>query len=139
MNVTCKLKEWSELSGALISDADLGDHRNTLNMLSESNPEINQVFEIYFSIAPSSTATQNAQKNDPKVRSYFNDPKTADETDSDQDIAPASDKPAIASTQPDTTTGRENIDAKENQGTQSSGTQNDNFYDDRYESDASFK
>jgi hypothetical protein len=78
MSGTCGLKEKSELSGALASDADLGDHRNTPNFPSESYAEINQVFETLFGMAPPSTVTQKIQKNDSNVRSYSNDPKTPD-------------------------------------------------------------
>jgi hypothetical protein len=76
MNGTCELKEWSDLSEAPASDANFGDHRNMQNILPDPYLEINQVFEIHFSIAPPSTATQNVQKNDLKVGSYSNDPKT---------------------------------------------------------------
>jgi hypothetical protein len=78
MSGTCGFKEKSELSGALTSDADLGDHRNTQNIPLESYAEINQVFETLFGIAPPSKATQKVQKNDSNVRSYSNDPKTPD-------------------------------------------------------------
>jgi hypothetical protein len=124
MNGTCELKELNELSGALTPDAYLGDHCNTINILFESNTEINQVFKMLSSIAPS-TATQNVKKNDPKVRSYSNDCKTPDETDSDLEIDWAPATPARASTQADTNMGSLNIDAKENQGTQSSVIQYD--------------
>ncbi len=46
MNGTCGLEELSELHKALTSDADLRDHRNTINTLPESYSELNQVFKI---------------------------------------------------------------------------------------------
>jgi hypothetical protein len=56
MNGTCGLEELTELYRALTSDADLGNHRNTMNTLAESYSELNQVFEIPSSIVPPSAA-----------------------------------------------------------------------------------
>jgi hypothetical protein len=61
MNGTCGLEELSELYIALISDADLGNHRNMMNTLAEYYSELNQVFEIPSSIAQPSAAPQNNQ------------------------------------------------------------------------------
>jgi hypothetical protein len=76
LNGTCELKVWSDLIEAPTSDGDFGDHRNMQNILPEPYLEINQVFEIHFSIAPPSIATQNVQKNGLKVGYYSNDHKT---------------------------------------------------------------
>ncbi len=46
-------------------------------------------------IAPHSTATQNVQNNDLKVRSDFNNLQTLDQTDGDFEIAPSSATPAL--------------------------------------------
>ncbi len=47
-------------------------------------------------IAPHSTATQNVQKNDLKVRSDSNNLQTKDHADGDLEIAPTSATPALA-------------------------------------------
>lgn len=50
-------------------------------------------------IASHSTATQNVQKNDLKVRSDSKNFKTLDQTDGDFEITPTSATPALVSTQ----------------------------------------